>query len=86
MSQYVIYGVQALVLGGVQDFQILLDRRPFLVATRQLVIRHAEARRGIEVIYVFVIHERAGFSNQGIDHVPKVDEFFALSKQPRQAF
>ncbi len=84
MSQYVIHNIQAFMLGGMQDFQILLDRGFFLVATHELIIGHAEARRGVEVVHVFVIDECARLSNQGINHVPKVDKFFALSKQSRQ--
>ncbi len=83
-TEHVIHDIQAFMLGGMQDFQILLDRRFFLVAGRQLIVGHAETRRGIEVVHVFVIDERARLSNQGINHVPKVDKFFALSKQSRQ--
>ena len=86
MSQDVIHNIQAFMLGGMQDFQILLDRGFFFVSRCELIVGHAEARRGIEVIHVFVIHKRARLSNQGIDQVPKVDEFFALTEQPWQAF
>lgn len=82
--EYVIHDVQTFVLGGMQDFQILLDRGFFLVSSRQLIVGHAEASRGIEMLHVFVIDERARLVNQGIDQVPKVDEFLALTEQPRQ--
>lgn len=62
-TEHVIHDVQTFVLGGMQDFQILLDRGFFLVAGRQLIVGHAETRRGIEMIHVFVIQERARLVN-----------------------
>jgi hypothetical protein len=37
------------------------------------------------VIHVFVVEERAGLSHERINHVPKVDLLFVLSKQPWQS-
>ncbi len=45
-----------------------------------------ESRRGIHVIHVLVIDERAGLANQRVDHVAKVDGFLAVAELPRHAF
>jgi hypothetical protein len=82
--QHIIHEVQAFVLGGVQNFQILFDREFLVVSGRELIIDHAKPRRGIEMIHVFVVEKSSRLSNQGIYHVPKVDVLFALTKQPRQ--
>jgi hypothetical protein len=85
-SQHIIHNIQAFMLGGMQDFQVLLDRGFFFVSGDELVVRHAKPGRGIEMIRVFVVDKSAGLSNQGINHVPKVDEFVALTEQPWQTF
>ena len=85
-SEHVIHQVQAFVLGGVQDFQILLDRRFLFVSSYELIVGHPKPSRRIQMIDVFVIEERPRLSDQGINHMPKVDVLFALTKQPRQAF
>jgi len=58
-SQCVIDEIKPFVLGGVQQLEILLDRGSFGRVLEQLVIGHAEPRRGIHVIHIFVIDEGA---------------------------
>jgi len=43
IPQCVIDEIQAFMLGGMQNFQILLDRGFLLVASRELIVGHAEA-------------------------------------------
>jgi len=69
------------VLGGIQQLEILLDRRSFRRAGQQLIIGHAEPRGGVHVVHVFVIDERTGLADQGVDHVTKVDGFLAVAEQ-----
>lgn len=85
-AEHIIDRVQAFVLGGMQNFQILFDRGFLVVSGHELIVRHAKASRGIEVIDVFVVQKGSGLSHQGIDYMPKVDVFLALPAQPRQAF
>ena len=84
--EHVIHQVQAFVLGGVQDFQILLDRGFLVMSGHELIVGHPKPSRRIQMIDVFVIEEGPRLSDQGIDHMPKVDVLFALTQQPRQAF
>lgn len=88
-SQDVVHQVQAFVLGGVQDLEVLLDGGPFLGGRcsgprQQLVVGHAEAGGRIQVVDVLVVGERTRLADQRIDHVAKVDPLFALPEQSRQ--
>lgn len=85
-SQDVIHEFQSLVLGGVQDLQVLLDGGCFTGPREQLVVGHAEPGRRIQVVDVFVVGERARLADQRIDDVAKVDPLLALPEQSRQAF
>lgn len=85
-TEHIIDRVQAFVLGGMQNFQILFDRRFLVVSGHELIIGHAKVSRGIEVMDVFVIDKGPRLSHQGVDHMPKVDVLLALPEQPRQAF
>jgi hypothetical protein len=78
--------VQAFVLGGVQDLEILFDRRHRRRAGQQLVVSHAEPRRGVQVVNVLVIDEGSRFSHQRVDHMAEVDGLSSAAEQPRQPF
>jgi len=89
-SQDVIHEVQAFVLGGMQDLQVLLDGDRFLGGRfmgprEQLVVGHAKPGCRIQMVDVLVVGEGARFADQRIDHVAKVDPLLALPEQPRQA-
>ena len=51
--QCVIDEIKPFVLGGVQQLEILLDRRSFRRGLEQLIIGHAESRRGVHVVHIF---------------------------------
>jgi hypothetical protein len=68
------------VLGGVQQLEILLDRGSFRRVLDQLVIGHAESRRGIHVIHILVVDKRTRLADQRVDHVAKVDIFLAKAE------
>lgn len=81
--------IKPFVLGGVQQLEILLDRGSFRCVLEQLVVGHAESRRGVHVVHVLVIDERTRLANQRVDHMAKVDRFLAkpeLSRHPLDAF
>jgi hypothetical protein len=59
------------------------DRGAFRHVAQQLIIGPAESRRGVHVIDVLVIDKRTGLADQGVDHVAKVDGFFAMAEQSR---
>lgn len=82
-AQCVIDEIQPFVLGGIQQLEILLHRRRLRRVLEQLIVGHAEARRGIHVIHILVVDERAWLADQRVDHVAKVDVFLATSKQSR---
>lgn len=83
-SQDVVHKIQPLVLGGVQDLQVLLDGSRLAVPRKQLIIGHPKPGRRIQMVDVLVVGERARFADQGIDHVAKVDPLLALPEQSRQ--
>jgi hypothetical protein len=66
-----------------QNLEVLLDCGRFTLAFDQLVVGHAEPRAGVHVIHVFVVQEGPRLANQRIDHMAKVDGFFAVAEQPR---
>ena len=74
------------MFGGVQQLEILLHRRCFGRALEQLVIGHPESSRRVHVMHVFVVEEGSWFSHKGINHMTKVDRFFAAPEQPRHPF
>ena len=71
------------MFGGMQEFEVLLDGGCFGRATQQLVVCHAESRRGVHVIHVLIVEERARLAHQRVDHVTKVDRFLAAAELPR---
>jgi hypothetical protein len=85
-AQHVVHDVESFVLGGMQDFQVLLDRGLLTGPRQQLVVGHPKPGCGIQMIDVLVVGESARFADQRIDHMAKVDPLLALSEQSRQAF
>jgi len=79
-SQCVIDEIKSFVLGGVQQFEVLLDRRSFRRVLEQLVIGHAKSRRRVHVVHIFVVDERSRLADQRVDHVAKVDGFLSASE------
>ena len=87
--QCVIDEVKPFVLGGVQQLEILLDCGSFRRVLEQLIIGHAESRRGVHVVHILVVDKRTRLADQGVDHVAKVNVFLAaaeLSRHPFEAF
>lgn len=84
--QCVIDEIKPFVLGGVQQPEILLHRGSFRRVLEQLVIGHAESRRGVHVVHVFVVDKRTRLADQRVNHVAKVDVFFAITKLSRHPF
>ena len=85
----VVDEIKPFVLGGVQQLEILLDRRSFRRGLEQLIIGHAESCRGVHVVHILVVDKRTRLADQGVDHVAKVDVFLAeaeLSRHPFEAF
>ena len=82
-SQRVVDQVKAFVFGRMQEFEILLDSGCFGGATEQLVVCHAESRRGVHVIHVLIVEERPRLAYQRIDHMAKIDRLLAAAEQPR---
>ena len=77
------------MLRGMQELEILLDRRSFRRGLGQLVIGHPESRRRVHVVHIFVVDERSRLADQRVDHVAKVDGFLLtaeLSRHPLKAF
>lgn len=85
-AEGVVDRVQAVVFRGVQELQILLDRRRLRRAAQQLIKGHAEAGRGVQMLDILVVQERAWLADQRIDDVAKVDRFLAAAELPGQAF
>ena len=83
--QRIIHKLQPFVLGGVQQLEILLDRGSFRRVFEQLIISHAESRRGVHVMHVLVVDKRTWLADQGVDHVAKVDGFLAVAELLRHA-
>jgi hypothetical protein len=71
------------VLGGVQEFQVLLDGRCFGRVAQELVVSHAKSRGGVHVVHVLIVDKRAWLPHQRVDHMTKVDRFFAAAELPR---
>ena len=69
------------MFGGMQEFEVLLDGGCFGRVAQQLIVCHAESRRGVHVLHVPVIDERTGLADQGVDHVTKVNGFLAVAIQ-----
>jgi len=87
--QCVIDEIKPLMLGRVQQLEILLDGGLFRRVLEQLIIGHAEAGRGVHVIDVLVVDKRTRLADQRVDHVAKVNVFLALaelSRHPLLAF
>jgi hypothetical protein len=62
--QDIVNQLQPFVLGGVQQLQILLDRGGFRRVADKLIMGHAEARRGVHVVDVFVVDKRTWLADQ----------------------
>ena len=84
-SQCLVDHFEAFVLGGVQELQVLLDGRSFRRAALQLVVSHAKPCRRVHVVHIFVVGKRPWLADQRVDHVTKVDRFFAAAELPRHA-
>jgi hypothetical protein len=82
--QHVVDQFQPFVLGGVQQFEILLDGRTLRGVLEQPVVGHAEPRGGVHVVDVLVVDERTRLADQRVDHVAKVDRFLAVAELSRQ--
>jgi hypothetical protein len=63
-AQCIIDEIQPFVLGGIQQLEILFDRRRLRRVLEQLIIGHAESRRGIHVIRILIVDERARLADQ----------------------
>jgi hypothetical protein len=83
--QCVIDEIKSFMLGGIEQLEVLLDRGSFRRVLEQLVIGHAEPRRGIHVIHILVVDERAWLADQRVDHVAKVDVFLVMAELPRHS-
>jgi hypothetical protein len=83
--QSVVDKIQPFVLGGIQQLEILFDGGSLRGVAEQLIIGHAESRRGVHVVHVLVVDKRAGLANQRIDHVAKVDVLLAVAKLSRHS-
>jgi len=79
-SQCVVNQIETLVLGGMQNLQILFDGRCFGRAIQQLIVRHAESCGGVHVVHVLIVDKRPRLPDQRVDHVAKVDRFLALAE------
>lgn len=88
-AQGVIDEFQSFVLGRVQQLEVLLDGRLLRRVPEQLIVGDAEMGRGVHVIDVLVVDERAWLADQRVDHVAEVDVLLAvaeLSRHPLMAF
>jgi len=56
--QCVVDEIKSFMLGRVQQLEILLDGGLFRRVLEQLIIGHAESRRGVHVIDVLVVDKR----------------------------
>jgi hypothetical protein len=83
--QHVVDQFQSLVLGGVQQFEILLNGRTLRGVLAELIVGHAEPRAGVHVVDILVVDERTRLADQRVDHVAKVDRFLAAAELSRQA-
>ncbi|MCP4896322.1 MAG: hypothetical protein GY906_05045 [bacterium] len=79
-SQGVVNQIETLVLGGMQDLQILPDGGCFGRVIQQLIVRHTESCGGIHVVHVLVVDKRSRLAGQRVDHVAKVDRFLTVAK------
>jgi len=79
-SQGVVDKIKPFVFGGIEQLEILLDCGSFRGVVEQLIIGHAESRGGVHVVHVLVVDERTRLTDEGVDHVAKVDVFFAVTK------
>jgi len=79
-AQGVVNQIETLVLGGMQDLQILFDGRCFGRAIQQLIVRHSESCGGVHVVHVLIVDKRPRLADQRVDHVAKVDRFLALAE------
>jgi len=51
----------------------------------QLIIGHAESRRGVHVVHIPVVDKRTRLADQRVDHVAKVDVFLVMAELPRHS-
>ena len=63
-SQCLVDEVQAFMLGGVQQLEVLLDGRGLSRVLEQLVVGHPESCGGIHVVRVFVIDKRTRLADE----------------------
>jgi hypothetical protein len=82
-SQHILHRVLTFVGRQLQQLEIQLVGGLLRMRGQQLVIGHAEMRRGKHLLAIFVVLERAGLSDQGINHVPIVDHGPARAHEPR---
>jgi len=71
------------VLGRIENLEVLLHPGLLTLAFDQLVVGHSESRRRVHVIHIFIVQKGARLANQRIDHMAKVNRFFAVSKRAR---
>ncbi len=85
-SQHIVHHLQAFVLRGVQQFQVLFDGGCFGRPLRQLIVRHPKSGCGVHVVDVFVVQKRARLADQRVDDVPEVDRFLVTAELARHTF
>ena len=63
-AQCIIDEIQPFVLGGIQQLEILFDRRWLRRILEQLIVSHAESRRWVHVIDILVVDECTRLATQ----------------------
>jgi len=80
--QDLVHGIQAFMLGSVQDFQVLFYRRKFSSIFEQRVVGQSKTSGRIQVALIAIVCECARLVYQRIDNVTKVDQLFVTTEEP----
>jgi hypothetical protein len=82
-TQHILHRILTFVGGQFQQLQIALVGHLLRMLLQEHVISHPKMARGKHLFAVLVILERAGLTNQGINHVPVIHGGSAASHKPR---